>query len=262
MKNTINRFSGTKMSGLQKQLFNQIDNGGINEIHLHLLLNRKDPWDYNLYCFCEVKFFFREIFDLGIQFDQVELPQNKELNPGFSHFIVIPSEVKLSLEKILTDWEKYSGKAIISTTPFNFEPPIKEENLFKVRKWVPGVMTGNGIVLSHNTSFSVLHGMVDHLTLGCGLTLREVLLRMMFLYWKYKTINCFVGLTSSKQDPLVQEKAFIIPCYATRYINQPAKELKRISYPLVVVKYNKEISICRSGGYNQSIGSYPIIDNL
>ncbi len=224
------------MSGLLKEVFNRADNGGLDEIHLTLLLNGKNPYDPVLYQWSEWRIFYKEIFRISIEESKFSFP--KEVFEK-TIIIVTPSNDKLSLENLIDRWEDIFGNEIFTTNPgirreylrlelrseLNCEEYENQIKQFEVQK-IKG-SDGRGIVEGKEASWKY-----------DGPTIKEVLLLLFFNRWKYGTI--YGTFTTNTKI------YFSIPASGTLYLRGSNEEVE-VVYPIFSYNPDDGAAIASSG---------------
>ncbi len=243
--NTINSFSGTKVSGLLKEVFNRLDNGGLTTVHLDLLLNGKNPYDPVIYAWWEWKLFYKEVLKIGIHEKDYSFPKNLV---RFGIFLVLTTKnpLALSLASLIQVWHDFFDMKLVRIE--NYDAQLTD-SVRIVSTFLPknAIKQFTVFELSEASALQFLHGTISKENRACGISLEEAMLIIMFTTWK-KSYPRIVT-----QHSLIDN--YTIPCTVTQYTGHPVT-----AYTLLTMSSTQDYQIsiypAKSGAWH---GGNPII---
>lgn len=241
-------FPDHRISGLQKELFNRLHNGGLNTAQLQILLRGGNPNDYATWRVQEWLNFFSDVFDINhfnldgywhdYNFDRSGCRFQVEHG---SALVFYPKHHEVPLHLIIDKWnEKVPASMVISAERISAVEMSSLDEKWKSfygfhNYWIQALKTPEDELLCLKQ---------DAKGIPVGRSLRYTLLHLMFLYWKHGEINLakdFMWDREDKKKRISRKNTYIFSCGHS--IFPGAVDENNPCFPFVVLEGNKRISI-------------------
>lgn len=225
------RYSGfpdTRRSGLLCEIMARLHNGGLSTAQLQVWSKGGNPTDQKVWKPQEWANFFDDIFGYKIDLAYYRFDHNNMVEFNIEHgadLMLLPRPEQLTTMQILNGWNAKVATEMVIPVRGNLD--LLKDRVTNVYGYRSAVLYG---AKSREEELKIVKMEPGE---DGGHTLRGTLLYLMFLFWKYGTIDIFKDIPKTKTSKIKKCPRYLIPCGYTLYNEADADNL---CFPFVVVE--------------------------